>query len=162
MKSSPIFVVAIGVARIGWDWKMSFLNQADSSTATDDTMFFNLAKGLYRLEGEKPIDLWAKLVFGGTDGAAAIRSTQDFRGIFARLYEGKSFFAHMWRDPACGQPFAVHCIPHQGHLCWGTLLSTFLFFWLKMLQGVHGWFKMSPKRKKQLIACGKVSQQVLH
>ena len=44
--SSPMFVVLCGVSSVGWDWRMSFIGQADASSTSDGADIYELVKGI--------------------------------------------------------------------------------------------------------------------
>ena len=44
--SSPIFAVLCGVSSVGWDWRMSFIGQADASATSDGADIYELVKGI--------------------------------------------------------------------------------------------------------------------
>jgi hypothetical protein len=154
MKSSPMFAVAQGVAEVGWEWRLGFIGQGDTALTSSTDEFKDLMRGLYRehpatLATNDTIDLWDKVIYGCADGAANIRGHHiNSAGAEGTRGEGDSLGARMWNDDTCGNPLLLHCLNHMSHLAWVKLMKWRLLFLIKMTQGVHGWFKMSPKRKK--------------
>ena len=91
-KTTPCFATVVGIQRIGWAWRHSFIGQADCAKVPkndDGGHFFRVVKSIFT---EASVEIWKRLVFASTDGASAIRSTNHYRGVMARGSFGKSLF----------------------------------------------------------------------
>ena len=140
-KTSPCFMGMCGVSRVGWEWRCSFIGQANSAISKD---LYDCVKPL--------LSDFSSVVFRRireltADGGSDLRSTDRYRGATARGAEGSNLIADFWRDGH--KLLTIYDVCHIGNLALGIAIAL-LKCLIEHVRAMHAWFSKSCKRKLKL------------
>ena len=160
MKSSPCYIVVMHTTP-SFEWGMHFISQMNMAKVDGETemSYYEKLKDVFHDE------LWHKILYLGTDGCHAMRSSREYAGEQGND-DGDNLLAEMRNNHENGEHItAIHCLLHLMNLAMGeTMLAYELDLevtFIPFMQSVASYFSRSAQRKQEFQTFGAGLQDMI-